>query len=50
MRSMLFATITELLQLNSVLQGFLVLVRVVVHLLAHGTFKFDQVVLGHKVG
>ncbi len=49
MRRVLLAVVAELVELKAFLQFLLVLARVVIHTLAHGTFEVDEVVLGHKV-
>lgn len=45
----LLAPLAELRELETGLQGLLVLARVVVHAVALGALHLDQVVLGHTV-
>lgn len=45
----LFAVIAELVELKAFLQLLLILVRVVIHLLAHGALEVDEIVLRHRI-
>ena len=47
-QSMLAAPRAVLLHLQARLQGLLVFLRMVVHVLANRTLEMDQVVLGHR--
>jgi len=47
MRGALAAVFAELLQFQTVLQGLLVLGRVIVNLTACRAFKFDEIILRH---
>jgi len=45
---MFLARSTELIELKSFFELFLVLMRVVIHSLAHSTLEIDEIVLRHK--
>ena len=48
MHGVLLAVKTEFLQFQPNLDDFLILARVIVRVLAHTAFEFDEVVLGHN--
>lgn len=48
MLGVLTAPPAMLVQLDAVLQCFLVLERVVIRALAHRAFEFDEIILGHR--
>ncbi len=46
---MLLAPAAKLLQLKFNLDGFLISRRLIVNVLAHGTLKLDEIILGHTI-
>lgn len=49
MQSVLAANITKLVHLQSLLESFLILMRVIINSFALGAFQFNHVILRHNL-